>query len=145
MRVVQLSLLALGAVSVSSSASADRKSACWDTAVAQAERNACASTEAKAAQAEMETVFRDVLKKHSADPHFVRQLKAAQLAWLAFRDAELRARFPSARPERGYGSVFPMCWRLEHVRLFRERTKALRIWLDGPTDSDSTCAGSYPP
>lgn len=110
--------------------------------MAQSEINACASEEAKHAQAEMDRVLTAVVSKRSGDSTFVRKLKAAQSAWLKYRDAELDARFPSDSPSADYGSIYPTCWRLEYARLFQLRTRALREWMTGG-DSQDMCNGSY--
>jgi uncharacterized protein YecT (DUF1311 family) len=115
---------------------------CWETAVAQSEINACASEEAKHAQAEMERVLAAIVSKRAGEKSFVRKLNAAQVAWLKYRDAELEARFPSDHPAANYGSVFPTCWRLEYARLFQLRTRALREWITGGAPQD-LCNGSY--
>jgi uncharacterized protein YecT (DUF1311 family) len=117
-----------------------RQLPCWKTAVTQDEVNRCASAEVTKAQAEMKSVFERVLKKHASEKQFVHKLHAAQSAWQSYRDAELQARFPSDDTAVEYGSVFPMCWSLETADLVRERTKALRAWLE-PVEGE-VCDGS---
>jgi uncharacterized protein YecT (DUF1311 family) len=65
---------------------------------------------------------------------------AAQRAWLAYRDAELKAGFPH-RSSRIYGSVYPMCASLVGEALTRQRIAHLRQWLTGIPEGDA-CAGS---
>jgi len=74
----------------------------------------------------MNDVLIRLLAQFAADPAALKKLEAAQVAWLAYRDAELAAIFPAEQPQSEYGSVFPSCWGLEHARLFRDRTRGLR-------------------
>lgn len=98
---------------------------CREKAQTQAELNGCAVAEAKQAQTEMERALDALLKARAADAVAVQKLNAAQTAWLAYRDAELAARFPSAEPATDYGSSFPTCFGLEQARLFQDRARAL--------------------
>ena len=56
-----------------------------DDAQSQTEMNICFGKEYKAADARLNTVYREFTSK--LDPEETAQLKAAQLAWLKFRDA----------------------------------------------------------
>jgi uncharacterized protein YecT (DUF1311 family) len=102
-----------------------RRLPCWEKAQTQADLNGCAVAEAKQAQTEMARALDALLKARAADAVAVQKLNAAQTAWLAYRDAELAARFPSAEPATDYGSAFPTCFGLEQARLFQDRTRAL--------------------
>ncbi|UNK50812.1 DUF1311 domain-containing protein [Lysobacter sp. S4-A87] len=106
----------------------------------QAGLNECANLGARDADAELNDVYRKILSANAGDPVFVEKMKTAQRAWLAFRDAQLAARYP--HPEDS-GSVLPMCEGNELEALTRERTKQLRSWLSGVEEGD-VCTGSYP-
>jgi uncharacterized protein YecT (DUF1311 family) len=82
-----------------------------------------------------------ILEKHPADKSFVQKFRAAEQAWARYRDAELAARFPAQDPNVEYGSMFPMCWSLEHARMSRERMRTLGPWLSN--DTQDSCRGSY--
>jgi uncharacterized protein YecT (DUF1311 family) len=110
------------------------QSKCWDTATTQLQMNACAETDLKAADAEMNAVYQQLTTR--TDLAFTKRLRAAQRAWLAFRDAHVEARFGAAA---GGGSVRPMCVAIELRDLTRERTKQLRVLLK-PEEGD-VCAG----
>lgn len=113
---------------------------CFDKAVTQADLNDCAGGQFAEADAELNRVYKAVLEKHKKDALFVEKLRAAQRAWLAYRDAEIEAKYPhSKEASTYYGSSFSMCDSLHKTQLTQERIKKLREWLD---DSEGDiCAG----
>lgn len=113
---------------------------CFDKAITQADLNDCAGKQFTEADAELNRVYKAVLEKHREDALFVEKLRVAQRAWLAYRDAEIEAKYPHSK-EAGtyYGSSFSMCDWLHKTQLTQERIKKLREWLD---DSEGdVCAG----
>jgi len=93
------------------------------------------------ADASMNQAYSRILKEYATDEPFLAKLKAAQRAWLAFRDADLEAHFPKADKQPEYGTVYPVC-RCTHLQeLTEERTKQLKLWLDVTPEGD-VCAGS---
>ena len=115
---------------------------CFDKAQTQAELNSCAGDEYAAADAELNRVYKAILEKYKDDSKFVTKLRAAQRAWLQYRDAEIDAKFPHADERSAYyGSIFPMCDSQYKAGLTRERVAKLREWLDGTEEGD-VCAGS---
>jgi uncharacterized protein YecT (DUF1311 family) len=106
----------------------------------QAGLNQCASNGAKTADAELNRVYAKVLAANADDKVFLEKFKAAQRAWVAFRDAQIAARYPSPAD---YGSVLPMCQSNEYEQLTRDRVKQLNAWVAGTEEGD-VCAGSYP-
>ncbi|RDS85478.1 lysozyme inhibitor LprI family protein [Dyella psychrodurans] len=128
-------------VSAATAAPAPSSDACMNSAQSQSDMTACAMKGLNAADKELNQVYQQVLKKYAKDAVFVAKLKAAQKAWLAFRDAELAARFPDSDKSH-YGSVYPMCADNELEAMTRKRTEELRAWLKGTEEGD-VCAGSY--
>jgi uncharacterized protein YecT (DUF1311 family) len=125
----------------STAASASSGDKCMDNAQSQAGMTGCAGQSLSAADKELNQVYQQVLSKYAKDTVFVAKLKVAQKAWLAFRDAELAARFPD-NDKSNYGSVYPMCADNELEAMTRKRTEELRAWLKGTQEGD-VCAGSY--
>lgn len=125
----------------SSATSASASDPCMDHAQTQAAMNGCAMKSLDTANRELNQVYQQVLLKYAKDTVFVTKLKTAQRAWLAFRDAELAARFPSS-DKSNYGSIYPMCADGELEAMTRKRTEELRAWLKGTQEGD-VCAGSY--
>lgn len=107
----------------------------------QTEINSCYGDEYKRADAAMNLVYKAALKRLEKDKKAVEKLKAAQRAWLVFRDAEVAARFPAGPSE--YGSVYPMCVGSELTELTEARARRLRIWVEGVEPGD-VCSGSFP-
>jgi uncharacterized protein YecT (DUF1311 family) len=107
----------------------------------QADLNQQSCGELRKADASLNATYSKILKEYGNDAQFISKLKAAQRAWLAFRDAELEARFPKTDKQAEYGSVYPMgrCTQLQE--LTEQRTKELRTWLDGIPEGD-VCARS---
>jgi len=89
---------------------------------------------------ELNTVYQDILVQYSTDTVFIKNLKASQRIWITFRDAELDMKYPND-PEKNYGSVLPMCRAYYLMELTEQRTKKLRVWLNGVLEGD-VCAGS---
>jgi len=110
----------------------------------QMELNACAADEYAAADKEMNTVYRQILKEYADEPLFLGKLKIAQRLWVQLRDAETEARFPvgsNENPRDVWGSAMPMDVDTYRAELTRQRTKQLRVWIDGLPDGDNL-AGS---
>jgi uncharacterized protein YecT (DUF1311 family) len=147
--LVVVSALAIGNAAVASAAPAAASTAaqtsggdkCMDNAQSQADMTACSAQSLSGADKELNQVYQQVLSKYAKDTVFVTKLKTAQKAWLAFRDAELAARFPD-NDKSNYGSVYPMCADGELEAMTRKRTEELRAWLKGTQEGD-VCAGSF--
>lgn len=104
----------------------------------QQELNACAADDLKRADKALNDTYAALVKKESGDPVFIRKLRAAQRAWIAFRDAELEATF-ACKEENPYvcwGSMYPMCSAFYQAKLTRDRTARLRELLDEGRPAD---------
>ena len=106
----------------------------------QSDMNVKASNNFQKAEAELNTVYKKILKEYKSDTAFIINLKKAQQIWIQFRNAEMNAKFPNK--ESGYyGSVLPLCWNFYKQELTEERIKKLKIWLTGIEEGDA-CSGS---
>jgi uncharacterized protein YecT (DUF1311 family) len=94
----------------------------------QLELNVCAYDEFLAADKELNDVYQSLIKKEAGDKAFISKLRLAQKAWLAFRDAELEARFAcaDANVKVCWGSMEPMLFSYRKAELTRERTQHLQ-------------------
>jgi uncharacterized protein YecT (DUF1311 family) len=110
----------------------------------QIEIGCSAGASAAAADDDLNDVYHAIIKAYSEDPTFLQSLKAAQRAWLKFRDAEIGALFPHGGEAGYYGSVKPMCEVRWRETLTRDRTEQLRRWLKGAVEDD-VCRGSIKP
>ena len=106
----------------------------------QSELNEKAHKDLLKANKELNDVYKKILQEYNFDTLFIKNFKAAQKLWLQLRDAEMKAKFPHAN-DGSYGSVFPMCWSMELQSLTEQRTKDIKIWLDGVEEGD-VCNGS---
>jgi len=71
--------------------------------------NMAAGREFKRADDTLNDIYNKVLLKHQNDQNFIDKFTDAELAWIAFRDAEIDAIFPS-KDKLNYGSIFPMSY-----------------------------------
>jgi uncharacterized protein YecT (DUF1311 family) len=92
----------------------------------------CATEGLKKADAELNLVYRQLLKKYAARKNFISKLKLAEEAWVKFRDAHIESLYSESEEDqmRAEGSVYPMCKAMELTRLTVERTTALKNMLD---------------
>lgn len=132
------SLLLLGSASVL--AAGDR---CLENASSQSQINTCMASDFAKLDAELNAVYRDVRSIHADDAEFLEKLKLAQRAWLAYRDAEVEARYPASDTALEYGSAYPGCVANVKVELTRARIIQLKRWIEGVEEGD-VCAGSIP-
>jgi uncharacterized protein YecT (DUF1311 family) len=95
-------------------------------AQSQQEMNQAAAADFEKADAELNVVYKEVLAEQ-LDEEAVKLLKAAQKAWVAFRDAEAAM----AADEMRGGSMAPLLLYSSKARLTEERTKVLRSMLPG--------------
>ena len=97
--------------------------------------------EYKQSDAEMSRIYQQVITQYRADPLFIEKLRAAQRAWLVFRDAHVVSRYPAAVPRQAYGSVYEMCRCDLLTELTRQRADQLREWVK-QREAGDVCAGS---
>jgi uncharacterized protein YecT (DUF1311 family) len=117
---------------------------CDKTALTQADLTECGNNDYKSADDELNRTYQQLLKKTAGDPVAAQKIRAAQRAWVAFRDAQIAALYPAEDKQKEYGTVFPMCANLALADLTRERTKMLTHMLN-PAEGD-VCGGGlwYP-
>lgn len=109
----------------------------------QAAMNKEACAESSKADAEMNTVYQQILRERQADALLIRKLRAAQRTWITYRDAHLGALYPAANPQREYGSAYPACRCTALAAATKLRTEELRQWTgDGAAEEGDVCAGS---
>lgn len=110
------------------------------TAQTQTELNTTSNEMFRAADEELNATYAKFLAAYADDKAFLTNLQEAQRCWIAFRDAQLRMKYPEREPGY-YGSIQPVCEATYLTELTEERTKALQVWLDGGEEGNG-CAGS---
>jgi uncharacterized protein YecT (DUF1311 family) len=116
---------------------------CFETATTQLQMNRCARDEAARADAELDRVLRALLIEAVKQPPAAEKVKAAQTAWLAYRDAYLEAMYP-ARDKSEYGSSYPTERDLLRAKLTVRQVEAFRQMLDHHTGADQPGAAVRP-
>jgi uncharacterized protein YecT (DUF1311 family) len=61
------------------------------------------------ADSTLNAVYAQLVATYRSDTVALRKLRAAQHAWLVFRDAQVEATYPAVERQKAYGSVLPMC------------------------------------
>jgi len=114
----------------------------WTEASAQTqgEMNQDAASEFKAADNELNAIYQQILEDYADDEAFIANLKEAQRCWIAFRDAQMKMKYPD-REAGYYGSIQPMCEAMYLAELTQDRIKALKVWIEGVEEGDM-CAGT---
>jgi uncharacterized protein YecT (DUF1311 family) len=90
---------------------------------------------------ELNAVYRRILAEYATAPQFIQNLKNAQRAWVAFRDAHLEAIYPAPDKQAEYGSAYPLCRCLALAELTKVRVEELKGWLNGVPEGE-VCRGS---
>lgn len=106
--------------------------------ITQTEMTICAAEEAKAAEAELEKRYQDLLTGVRQQPSDVdsreldmtratENIKAAQSAWVRYRDAYIDATFPLENKQQEYGTMYSM--RVSGIRadMAREQIRHIKI------------------
>jgi uncharacterized protein YecT (DUF1311 family) len=100
--------------------------ACMEKAYAQMSMNICADAEYKRVDSEMNGVYQRLLSKAEKVPGATVKIKAAERAWILYRDAYMEALYPAEDKQLAYGSIYPMEYAEFRTALTREHTNALR-------------------
>jgi len=106
----------------------------------QGEMNDEAAAEFNGVDEEMNSVYQEILSDYADDEVFIASLREAQRRWIAFRDAQLKMKYPDREPGY-YGSIQPSCEMTYLTELTQERVKELKTWIDG-VEEGNMCAGT---
>jgi len=88
--------------------------------------NACANEETKRADDELNRIYKLLLIKVCDDALAKGKIRAAQNAWIKYRDTYIEAMYPAKDKQVEYGSIYPMEVDLLGAKLTRQQTTALR-------------------
>lgn len=106
----------------------------------QADMNAESCDDAKKADAELNAAYKQLMTNVAGNPKVIERIKAAQRAWVAFRDAQIGLLYPPDEPLQG--SVMPMCTCLATAELTADRTKQLQRMITG--EEGDVCSWALP-
>ena len=107
---------------------------CDEKAKTQTQMNACASDEPARLEAQMDDLYNTLLSKTESQPLALAKIKAAQKAWLVYRDAYIAAMYPAKNKQAEYGSMYPMKGSLLRAKLTQKQVAALKELLRKSTD-----------
>jgi uncharacterized protein YecT (DUF1311 family) len=102
---------------------------CSNRAKTQTQMNACAAAELERSDAELNTVYRKLLAKAADRNDSGEKIKAAERAWITYRDAYMDAMYPAADKQAQYGSIYPMQAALVRSKLTQRQIAALKELL----------------
>ena len=78
----------------------------------------------------MNAVYAKVLLHAGTQTGGVQKVKAAQAAWIAYRNAVIAAAFPAANKQQQYGSMYPMRVNLLYASLTTQHIADLNLLLN---------------
>ncbi len=102
---------------------------CSDKANTQSEMTACASDEAARVDAKLKTTYRALLARVTSQPEALAKIKAAERAWIAYRDAYIDATYPAKNKAIEYGTIYPLDVTLLRAKLTWRQVAALEDML----------------
>jgi uncharacterized protein YecT (DUF1311 family) len=108
---------------------------CSANAKSTPEIHACANQEAIRVDKELNGVYRSLLTKAEKDPIATAKFKAAERAWIAYRDAYIEAMYPAENKQAAYGSIYPTEVLLLSTKLTRQQIDALNELFKNYDDS----------
>jgi uncharacterized protein YecT (DUF1311 family) len=107
----------------------ERYTKCIDKATTQTAMHVCANEEAQRVDAELNDIYQKLLSAVGNQAAAIEKIRAAERAWIAYRDAYIAAMYPAKDKQTAYGSTFSMEVDLLRARLTREQTGALKDLL----------------
>lgn len=103
--------------------------ACSKDANTQHEMHVCANEEAQRVDDKLNQVYKLLLSKVRSNATATAKIRAAQKAWITYRNAYIDAMYPAKDKQAEYGSIFPMEVDLLGAKLTRQQIDALRDLL----------------
>lgn len=103
--------------------------ACSQRARTQLQMNACGSEEAARADNRLNDLYNKLLTQAAGEKDAVEKIKAAENAWIGYRDAFIEAMYPAGDKTGEYGSIYPLQASLLRARLTRRQITALQELL----------------
>jgi uncharacterized protein YecT (DUF1311 family) len=123
MKYLLFALLAISAPALAQNSAQYR--ACNKKAKTQIEMNACANQEASRIDAQLKAVYGKLLSQATSQHKDAEKIKAAEEAWIAYRDAFIEAMYPAKDKRAEYGSIYPMQADLLRANLTQRQVIAL--------------------
>ena len=128
-RTLLLTILTVTFSSFVPAQSTEQLDKCMDKARTQLDLHLCADGEAKRVDAELNSVYQQLLSTALNDSGAIEKIRAAESAWIGYRDAYLEATYPAENKLAAYGSMYTTEILLLRTKLTRQQTDALRDML----------------
>ena len=103
--------------------------ACDRNGTTQTAMTACAAYDLAREQAKLDLAYRGLLQR-TKDPTALRNIRTAENAWKAYRDAYLNAAYPLPDKQQAYGSIYPMNVARLQIQLIARQITALNALAD---------------
>jgi len=135
----ELLVIVLSAVvgcSASLAQKSEQYSRCIGKASTQTVMHVCANEEALRADAELNDIYQNLLSVARKQSASVDKVRAAEKAWIGYRDAYIDAMYPATDKQAAYGSSYPMEVDLLRAKLTQQQIAALKELLKRYSDSD---------
>lgn len=81
-------------------------------------------------------VYDEVIAIYGDNKESIEFLRRSQRAWIAFRDAQIRAIWPEIETGEGMGTAERMCISIELEKITRQRILQLLAWRNGIEEGD---------
>jgi len=104
--------------------------ACLDKATTQMAMNTCASEDAARVDARLNDVYHKLLSTAGKQPEALEKIKAAERAWVAYRDAYVEAMYPAKDKQAEYGSIYLMNVNLLRAKLTERQITEVKELLE---------------
>lgn len=91
-----------------------------------------AAEELATADAELNKLYQELLRKHAGDKTYITNLKDAQRSWLAFVELHIKTVYPikeGENPGMVYGSMYAIDYAVTKAELIKQRIKQLQFLL----------------
>ncbi len=85
----------------------------------------CAGEEAKRVDAELNAKYQRLILAIAGNAVATAKVKAAEKAWIVYRDAYMDAMYPAEDKQTNYGSIFPMEFALLRATVTRAQISAI--------------------
>ena len=90
---------------------------------------------------ELENVVKKIREKYQNDSLFLTKLELSQKRWIQYRESQIELKFPAEDKQLEYGSLYPVCYCLEKIKITEQRIKYLKMWVHGVIEGN-VCPGS---
>lgn len=103
--------------------------AVFDNLKTQYDMNIFAQKEFDRADATLNYIYQQILRKYSEYDSFIGTLVKAEKEWLIFRDTHVDSIFPGENKRLSWGSMYPMTYSLELAKITWKRVIQLHRWI----------------